>query len=657
MTALGRIDIRFTDGHSETHLLELTEVTVGGGQDNAIRVGGAGLAAQHIRFSQRDGAVFLTHLAAGYVTTVDGQPAPLNQPQRLDDIAHIRAGELSIVFHQGSDSPTVSMSALADVTQPAAGGFRAYLEAGEVKVWPFSSASVELSVANLMADEARFIIKTAGLPAAWTTPENLTFFVAGNDAIDLLLHIKPPRRPELAPGKYPLTITIRRLGEHDSLVQFVLLVQLGGFGGLSAALDHPVGQPQSPFNVYLLNLGNEGLSLKLRPCADDQRLQVELEQHEVRLGPGERAVVGGTAAPKRRPLVGLPEDVGFALVADAVEPNIYLVTLPGSITIKPVIGYRLLTAAALVILALAAAFGAWRYQPPQPQITAFTSSESQPAQGTLVELSWDAIDAQGFVIEVERVPIAELPSAASSYRLDTSSYVDPVDIALIALNGDAEDIASLRLDVFEPVVVGRLEASKAALLRHIEGELTVRWRVEGAVALDIALPAGFETIKGLGAGNEGEITIKGAPASAFHITLTAEDEIGGITTRSLAIAIEAPECSPLRDALLYAGPGARFARVDAAVQHVPVLAKAITAAADWIQVELANGVRGWGRRAHFRCSGFDPAELPVTADLPPPPPTAAPTATFPPPQTPTFAATGRGAQALAPTASVATDET
>lgn len=638
MTVLGRIDIRYPDGRSETRLLEAAEITVGGGLDNAIRVMGAGLAEQHLRFSQEGGAVYLTNLAAGYFTTLDGRPAPLDQPQRLNDIAHIRAGELSIVFNQGSDSPTVAMPALTEITQPTAAGFRASLEAGEVKVWPHASASLELTIANLMADEARFSMETAGPPAAWTTPEHLALYIEGNDAIDLLLQIKPPPRPDIPPGEYPLTITVTRLGEQESRAQLVLFVRLGGYGGLSAALDPPSLRPQTPFNIYLLNRGNESLSLRLRPGAGEQQLHVKLAQDEVRLGAGERVAVSGTVEPQRRPVVGKPKDIEFALLAEATAPNNYLVSLPGSITVEPVIGYRPLIAAAFAILILAAAIAGALYQPPQPQIAAFAQSEHLVAQGTPVHLSWEAVDAQRFVIEVNRAPIAELPSDASSYRLDTSSYVDPVDIALIALNGDATAIASLRLDVFAPVVIGRFEANKAALLRRIGGELTIRWRVEGAVALDIALPDGFETIRGAEAGNEGEITIRGKPADSFQITLVAEDEIGGITTRSLAIAIKEPECRPLRDSLLYAGPDARFAPADFAVQNVPVLANGITEAADWMQVELASGNRGWGKLADFICNGFDPASLPVISD-PPQLPTPTITSTPLPALTPTLTET------------------
>ena len=99
------------------------------------------------------------------------------------------------------------------------------------------------------------------------------------------------------------------------------------------------------------------------------------------------------------------------------------------------------------------------------------------AQGTPVELSWEASDAGRYVIEVERVPVAELPAGRTMYSLDTSAWVDPVEIALVALQGERQAIAVQRLEVFQPVVVREFAADKTSMLRNIRGRLKVRWDV------------------------------------------------------------------------------------------------------------------------------------------------------------------------------------
>lgn len=168
--------------------------------------------------------------------------------------------------------------------------------------------------------------------------------------------------------------------------------------------------------------------------------------------------------------------------------------------------------------------------------------------------------------------------------------------------------------------------------------------MEGAIAVDIALPPSFSVICETIAGEDGEIVIQGEPADDFQVILSAEDEIGGATTRAIAIAVAEPECTPVRDARLYQGPDAGYAPVDDAVQNVPVLVKGINEDKRWIQIELASGERGWGFRSDFRCRGFDSAGLNVIADvpqLPSPRPISPPTltSTSGPTYTPTYTAT------------------
>lgn len=644
MTVQGRIDIHYPVGRSETYHLGNDAFTIGSAADNALRAIDAGLAPRHIQFFQSRGAFYLTNLAPGQTTTINNTPALVNEPQQLPDIAQIRAGDLIIFFNRSSEEPTLAMAALTEATQPTAAGFRAELEAGELQVWQYSSASVALSVTNLADDDGLFRLDTSGLPKEWTSPDTLAFSLAGKDAVDLMLQIKPTGRAGCAPGEYPLVISISRLDEPAGAVRLVLLVQLGVVGGLSAALDPPSLRPGSPFNLHLVNLGNEALPLRLSANDPERQLKVSLARDAVLLGAGEGATVSGIAEPRRRSLLGKRADIAFAVLAQAQAPNDYAVALPATVSVKPVLELRAFVAAAIAIAALVLALAAILHQAPQPEIASFTASDAIVAAGTPVELTWSAEQAQRFVVEVNRAPVAELPGDASDYAFDTHDYHDPIDIALIALNGDATDIASLRLDVYQPVNVIHFEADKTALLRGIPGELTIRWRVKGAVQLDIALPAGFETRHETITGDDGLIVIEGAAADDFQITLTAEDEIGGKTTQALPITIRDPECTPIEDARLYAGPDARFNGAGYAVQNVTVLAKGRNGAGDWLQVELASGERGWGFHTNFRCHGFAPDSLKVISDIPQlatiteaPIPSLIPTSTFSPTQ-PTSAA-------------------
>ncbi|MDE2777826.1 MAG: FHA domain-containing protein [Chloroflexota bacterium] len=639
MTILGRIDIHYPGGRSETYRLGNDAITIGSAPANTVRARSARLAPRHLRFFQSGGAFFLTSLAQGHATTINDTPALANEPQQLPNVAQIRAGDLQIIFNRSSDEPTLAMAAMTEATRPTAAGFRAELEADALQVWQYFSASVALNVTNLEADVCLFRLDTSGLPKEWTSPETLAFSLAGNDAFDLMLQIKPTRRAGSAPGEYPLVISISRLDEPARAVHLVLRVQLGAVSGLSAALDPPRLQSGSPFDLHLLNLGNQELPLKLRANDPKRQLKISLAQDALQLGAGERATVRGVAEWRRRPLLGKRADISFAVLAQAQEPNNYIVALPAAVSVKPVLERRRFAAAVIAVVALVLALAAMLHQPPQPEILSFSASEAKIASGTPVKLTWSSEKAQRFFVEVNRAPVAELSREVSSYLLDTQDYDDPINIALIVRNGEATAIKSLSLNVYQPVHVIAFEADKTSLPRGISGELSIRWRVKGAVQLDIALPAGFETQHETVSGDAGVIVIEGAVADDFQITLTAEDEIGGRTTRALPITIRDPECTPIDDTRLYAGPDSRFILAGYAIQNVSVLAKGRNAAGDWLQVELASGKLGWGFHTNFRCLGFAPDSLRVIGDIPQlPTASGAPTPSLTPSLSPTNSA-------------------
>lgn len=626
MTVYARIDISFPDRRRQSYQLADEAITIGSAADDTIRVPAACLAKGHIRLSRGDFGVTLRNLAADPRLIVDGRPLLVNQSRQLGDVANIRAGALSIQFMRSSDGPTVAMRALTEQTQPSALGFRASLASGALNVWPYSSASTEVSITNLVAESAQFRVETAGLPAAWTSPSRLVIPVESAATVDLLLNITPPAGLDVAPGEYPLTVSVSRLTDVEARVQLALIVRLGRCAGLSLALDPPRLRQQRVFSLHLLNLGNDELSLKLAVCDPSALLDLYLAQDEIRLKPKGRAAVSGSVAPKRRPLLGKPSDIPFAILAQAADPNDYLVAMPASLTVKPLVSNRALSAAACAVVAMVLALAALLDQPPAPTITSFALSAKQVARGAPVSLTWTADNTERFFVEVERAPLAELPADAASFTLDTGDYRGSVEIALIAVRGDAADIRSLRLDVFQPVTIHRFETDKASVPRGVGAELTIAWHVSGAVALDIALPVSFETIHEASAGDEGEIVIFGESADDIVISLRAVDESGAAVERAIAIAAMAPECRPLEDTPLYSGPDPRYRRAKYAQQNVPVLVNGVTDGLDWLRVELASGDHGWGRRRDFECAGFDPARLRVIADIPPlPTETAAPT--------------------------------
>ncbi len=629
MTLFGRLDIVFPDGQRETRQLRGDSITVGSAPSCAIRLSRKVAVDRLFRLDYRDDSVFITNLAS-HGARVDGKQIAPNSPAPLDDTSRFTAGSLQFTFYRHRDSPTIAMSAPADQTQPIATGIRASLDQPRITVFPASSVTISLNIANTGKSDAEFRVEVSGPPGDWVKPERLTFPLPAQEDTQLRFLIKPELRADIAPQSLPLIIDITRIGESQRQLRLTGQLNLGGFGGLSLALDPPICLDNGDFALFLLNQGNEPLHLTLESHDPESRLNLTLNRASVTLPPGRRAQIGGRARSRKRPLVGKARVRPFVLTAKADNPAGYTVPLPAAIRVTPLISSRAAKLLAALIIASAILAALLLLQPPAPQIDRFSVAQSQVAQGTPAQLSWSAENAHRFVIEVDRVPVAALPADASSYALDTRPYSDPIDIALIAQQGDIAAIESYRLDIYEPAAIARFYADRAAMLRRIVGTLVVRWEVDGAVAIDVARPLGFETISESHDDSRGELVLRGAPQAPFELRLSATDEMGNTTIATIQIAIRDPECSPRRDASLYAGPDARYQPVKVAIANVPVLIRGTNAARNWLQVELANGMVGWADASYFHCQGFTPAALEVVSDIPPPPtdtPTPTPAAT------------------------------
>lgn len=656
MAVFGRLDVLHPDGQSESHRLEGDFVTVGRAESNAIQLDDDAVAASHFRIDVNADAVSITDLGSASGTFVAGQRLGADMPRTLRAVEEIRVGALRLTYYQRSDSATVAMPALGDQTQPSGVDFRASLESGEFAVFPASSATISLEVANRSHAEAAFRVETSGLPEGWVKPASLSFQLPAHEATQLQFQIKPARRSDMPPGDYPLTIAIKGLGDVDQVLRLVAIIKLGGYSGLSLALAPTLCQEGEPFRLFLLNPGNKALELALAIRDPQGRLAAELAEDRVELPPGGRRRISGKVRARQRSWIGKPALIPFAIIAQSRDPSAFTVAAPARLSLQPRWSYRTaaIIAAALIAILLGAA-GIW-VQPPEPEISSFELSHTLVAWGTPVQLDWAVANAQRLVIEVDRARMAELPGDSESFRLATEDFVDPIDIALIALHGDFTVISTRRLDIYEPVLIADFAANKSTMLRRVTESLIVRWDVTGAVALEVTRPLEFETIRESAArAMRGEIELRGAPDQDFVIKLAAEDEIGTVVERIITIAVNDPECVPLHDALLYAGPDRGFQQIRLAVGNVPVLARGTVEDGSWLQVELASGRTGWGIGSDFECRGFDISALAVIDDLPQlPTATDSPTATATASATATATLSASSTATTSPTAAAAT---
>ena len=638
MAVFGRLDVFYPDGHIESYTLDGDTVSVGRSEGNTIALDTETISRYHFSITHKDGVVQLTDLDSANGTYIDGTQLKSNDPYLLEDIEEIQIGHLRVIYHPGSDSPTIPVSPLDESTQPTDYGFRVSLEASKLDVWPASSSSVEIAVTNSTDDEKQFQIVVTGLPEGWAKINRPQMLIDGLDTTYALLNIKPSRRADIPPTDYPVLVRVSPVEQPDKFIEMTLFVSLKSFSGLGVALSPEEIDSDDDIQLYMLNQGNEPLSVSISGHDPTHQLQFELPSGDVQLTPGQRSQVTGQVQPQKRPLIGNAVDIPFAVVVKAHTDSAFVAAVPGVVHVEPSLSTWMLGTIGGIVLAIVAVLFVFLSRTPEPQIQSFTVSASQVAQGTPLDLNWTATDAQEFRIEVDRVPVADLPSDQTAYTLDTTDYSDSIAVAVIAVNGDLTAVSQQTVEVYTPAIINSFQVEPLEMMRNVSGALVLSWNISGSVSTNLSIPDGFSK-------RDAEITygeadsevLIGAPQGDFSIVLSAQDEIGGMVEQSVDITVSDPECTPLQDITLHEGPDSQFSFIDNAQPDIPVIVNGVDESKAWVQVELASGDTGWAFLAGFSCEGFDPNQLIVITDVPVLPteiPTLAPTPTVIPTETP-----------------------
>lgn len=643
MAVFGRFDVYFPDGRVETYSLEGDTVSVGRAEGNTIALDTDTISRYHFSVTNKDGVVNLTDLDSANGTYIDGTQLPSNEPYLLDDVEEINIGHLRIIYHPGSDSPTMPVDAIDDTTQPSDFGFRVTLELSHVDVWPASSSSVEIAVTNSTDEETQYQVAITGLPDGWAKINRPIMMIDGYDTAYALLNIKPARRADIPPKDYPVAIRVSTMDAPDKFIQVDITVSVKGFGGFGVALSPEVLQSDDDLHLYMLNQGNEPLTMTIEGFDPTNQLQFNLPTSTVQLSAGQRTQVNGTIQPQKRPLVGKSIDIPFAMVVKAKTASAYSAAVPGTVHVEPSLSNWMLGTLAGIVIAIVMVLFVLLTQTPTPEIQSFTLDNNQVAQGTGVELSWSATNAGRYVLEVDRVPVRELESGTTSTILDTTELDGMVDVALIAVNGEQTDVVNRSLNVYRPVIINSFETDKVEMVRNVSGTLVIGWNVSGSVITDVAIPEGFTSATTTGfEESTGEAVVIGVPSGDFDLILTAQDEVGNFFESVIAITTLDPECTPKTDFILNEGPDSLFPQAGDVVADVPVLVLGTDPSRQWMKVELANGDVGWGFNDNFICEDFNPSQLVVLPDapiLPSSTPTLPNTPTNIPTQTPTSSRT------------------
>ena len=636
MAAYGRLDIHEPAGTAKSYYITNEVTSLGRAADNSIVLADPALSARHFRLFLLDGLVHIVNLDSKNGIVVAGTLVQDSAPRPMREITELALGKTKIIFYPRGDQATLPMRAISENTWPIFAPIHVELDKSLLNVYPASSSSVEIAISNRSDKEISLALDIEGAPKAWAKLSQSTARLGAAETAYVMLQVAPPRRATLKPGDYPATLVFHAQNGADTSTMMSLLVRLHGFGGLSLAVEPAQIIESEPARLFLLNQGNEDLRLALRAWDPSAQLAFDFDQidpinRSIQLAAGKRATVSCRVAAQNRSLIGKARAIPFALLAQADNDCAYLAAMPASVLVKPRLSARLVAAAGMIFAAIALALFAMLTRIPPPEISAFSISQAQVARGETVELTWQASEARRYVIEIDRVAIAELDADASFYTLSTADYADAIEVALIAVAGEATAIEKRLLEVYQPASIMDFSADRQRMVRHVEANLVITWRAEGAVASDLRFAPQFDILSEASA-QDGttKVILRGLPETDFDLILVVEDEIGRQYEERFSIETADPECAPLRRLPLRAGPDRRFERRGVAQSDVPVLALGSEATREWLLVELANGETGWGRLSEFTCAGFDPRALTLIADLPALPtvtPSTTPTAT------------------------------
>ncbi|NWF67749.1 MAG: FHA domain-containing protein [Chloroflexi bacterium] len=644
--AYGRFDIFWPDGTFRTFALEQPTISVGRSTGNTIALETDTISRYHFSLIRDDsGAVYITDQESVNGTYVDGVKLVANQPTLLQGGEEILIGHLRILFHMADEAPTVQLKMSLEDTQrieKQMRDFRIDVQPPDQPVTPGTHIAGQVSITNTSDEQRRFRIDVAGIPDEWVRIERREVIVEAGETVSVLINFKPQRRSESQPGDYQVKVIVSQKDKADSVLEAVILVRVLAYSGFGMALETARIPAGERFRLHVHNQGSGSLPLSFSARDKEGALSYHIQPTQVTLAPGQRLLVQGDVRAKQRAWIGSSRIRGFDIIAQSQDASRFLATIRGYISDQPVFGggraFALIASAIVIgVLALAGLFALLR-PTPEPVITSFTVDRTAVAQGTPVALSWEATNAETYVVLINGTPVSsEFGPTTSSASLDVGSLTGEVTIALQAVNGGRSVISSQTISVYQPMTIASFEITPPQLLRYVVQDVNISWNVPGAVSTYITGLESFTTAQiEPSFGAQGSVgPLSGVPAENLTITLNASDAYGNPLTQSYTIEVVDPQCSAAEaDVPLRYGPDQVYAQMSEVVtMGTSVVVDARDPGGQWLRVQIGAGVSGWGPRSAFTCA-FEVDNLQIVVV---PPPTPSPTLT--PSSTPTATAT------------------
>jgi hypothetical protein len=648
----GRVDVYWPDGPVESYRLNKATIAVGRSTGNDIVLDTAAVSRYHITLTFKDQQVFLEDLDSVNGTYIDGARLTPNSPRSLRGGEEIQIGDIRLIFYPPVDESTAAFGETQTtqrvvMAQPT---YKLELEGPDIAVAPGAHAQAVLKVENISDTADRFFIEIDGLPKGWAQADRVEMELDPAEQGQVVISLKPLRRSESSPGDHAFTVRVRAQSRPAETVDMPATLRVLAYYGFGMALGNERVENGAGFKLYVHNQGNAPLGLDIQGLDSNRALRFQLPASQILLGPGERQTLSGAVHPWRRRLFGQPREHEFALLARAHDASGFLASIPGTYVEKsllptwvPALIVPLVALVALLFVGmLLLLFGGDDEEKKpvrlQPTIVTFEAIHSTITLGDTVEVTWNVTDTERVELFIERggtrqaYPLpSEIPPATLAFD-QTGLYT----LVLQAYNGDLTSTDAATVEVRPAVTMGVVVLAGTELVYHVRQQIQVDWAVRGAREFDGAYnlwlesPNQPEPLLAAPLPLSGQKTITLYPQeeqAEWLITLYAQgqDDVIASVTQTLPIVYPSCELSVPRT-IVRSGPSEAYPALvpplESSAAGNPALSPiARDPGGTWLQVEIGldNPQRGWIRRADFVCVNFDPDQLVITEDFPPPP--------------------------------------
>lgn len=265
------------------------------------------------------------------------------------------------------------------------------LESDTLSMEAGTTLALTVEIANRGEEEDSFELMVEGIDATWAAIPVPTFTLGAHDLRNEKILLRPPRESESLAADYPFVVRVRSLSTGET-ERVPVVMQLKPYHNLSLDASPKKGivtafQPQTTFEVTVMNLGNSAHQVQLSAGDLDDTCIFEFVHDKVTVSPGQQLSVDLQVRPSRKRWVGSSRLNGVTVTARSTMVPTVAASSQVQLEQRPATSPGALL---VILLFLVLAVGWWLNMPKPPAITGLQLSQSESVVGQPVTITWRA---------------------------------------------------------------------------------------------------------------------------------------------------------------------------------------------------------------------------------------------------------------------------